>query len=93
MKVDKFSLFFHVRLADMNANHRSALSQAFFVARAWYFLTFPASFNIAIVADLNKDMVFRESEGKKTNENLKLNFAVTFYYIFNLSHPIILVTD
>ena len=78
MKVDKFSLFFHVRLADMNANHRSALSQAFFFARAWFFLTFLASFNIAIVTDLEKGMFFRESEGKKTNENLKLNFSVTF---------------
>lgn len=48
------------RLAEMSPNHRSALSQAFFVARAWFFLTCRASFNIAIVADLKKDMVFRE---------------------------------
>lgn len=48
------------RLAEVSANHRSALSQAFFVARAWFFLTCRASFNIAIVADLKKDMVFRE---------------------------------
>lgn len=39
---------------------------------------FVASFNIAIVADQKKDIVFRESEGKKTNQNLKLDFTVTF---------------